>query len=246
MSDREPLTRDRVIAAAFELADAEGVHAISMRKVALITPADSMNRNAANALLKTLEEPPGNTVMILVAHQPSRLPVTVRSRCQGMVVALPDEVVARAWLIDEQQLDESAAREALRAAGGSPIRALSYHEQGLVSLHGELDATLDRMFTGEDAMAAALHLGSETEPDIVWRWLSEFCTRRARGMGPGNPQAVSLLGLQQRADRFRALARTTVRGDLLLREWLIEWSRAGARAGSQGSGSARTASIPVR
>ena len=55
---------------------------ISPRKVALIHPAEGMNVNAANALLKNLEEPPGETVLILLSHDPSRLPVTVRSRSQ--------------------------------------------------------------------------------------------------------------------------------------------------------------------
>ncbi len=67
-------------------------------KVALIDPADAMNWNAANALLKTLEEPPSRTVLILVAQQPSRLPATILSRCQRLRIRTPEREPALQWL----------------------------------------------------------------------------------------------------------------------------------------------------
>ncbi len=59
-------------------------------KVGILTPADALNRFAANALLKTLEEPPARTLLILVATQPSRLPATILSRCQRLRVRAPE------------------------------------------------------------------------------------------------------------------------------------------------------------
>ncbi len=67
-------------------------------KVGLLCPADSLNRFAANALLKTLEEPPPSTLLILVATQPSRLPATILSRCQRVRVGAPQRAQATAWL----------------------------------------------------------------------------------------------------------------------------------------------------
>lgn len=67
-------------------------------KVGILSPADSMNRFAANALLKTLEEPPQGTLLILVASQPSRLPATILSRCQRVRVRAPQRAQAIAWL----------------------------------------------------------------------------------------------------------------------------------------------------
>jgi len=67
-------------------------------KVAILSPADALNRNAANALLKTLEEPTPNTLLILVAAQPSRLPATVLSRCQRISIRAPGRDEAVAWL----------------------------------------------------------------------------------------------------------------------------------------------------
>src|SRR6267142_1246992 len=67
-------------------------------KVGVLSPADVLNRFAANALLKTLEEPPRRTVLILVATQPSRLPATILSRCQRVRVSAPSRAEAVSWL----------------------------------------------------------------------------------------------------------------------------------------------------
>ena len=67
-------------------------------KVGVISPADTLNRFAANALLKTLEEPPPRTLLVLVATQPSRLPATILSRCQRIGLRAPAREEAVAWL----------------------------------------------------------------------------------------------------------------------------------------------------
>ena len=90
-------------------------------KVAVIVPAERMNVAAANALLKTLEEPPPGTYLILVAHQPGRLPATVRSRCQWLAAPVPDQTMARDWLIG-QSVDQPA--NVLAQAQGAPLAAL--------------------------------------------------------------------------------------------------------------------------
>ena len=72
---------------------------ISKRKAALVYPVEAMNTHTANALLKTLEEPPGDTVMILVSNAPARLPATIRSRCQNLDVRLPGTEASLGWLM---------------------------------------------------------------------------------------------------------------------------------------------------
>ena len=67
-------------------------------KVVVIEPADGMTTGAANALLKTLEEPSGDTYLLLVSHQPERLPATIRSRCQRLSIARPRPADVIAWL----------------------------------------------------------------------------------------------------------------------------------------------------
>ncbi len=94
-------------------------------KVAVIYPAELMNPNAANALLKTLEEPPADTYLNLVAHQPGRVPATLRSRCRRFVAPLPDADLARRWLAAQGVRDPDAL---LAQAGGAPLAALGLAE----------------------------------------------------------------------------------------------------------------------
>ena len=91
------------------------------RRVALIHPAEAMNTNAANALLKALEEPPANAIFILVSHEPARLLATVCSRCVRIGVPVPDRRSALDWLESEGIAD---AERWLAYAGGAPLRAL--------------------------------------------------------------------------------------------------------------------------
>ncbi len=95
-------------------------------KVIIISPADSMNLNAANSLLKTLEEPPGSTHILLLAHYLDRLPATVKSRCQVVGFARPDEEMGLQWL--ESRGHQQAAR-LLQLAQGAPCLAESFAQE---------------------------------------------------------------------------------------------------------------------
>lgn len=92
------------------------------RKVAILTPADRLNRNAANALLKTLEEPTPGTLLILVATYPSRLAATIRSRCVRVRVPRAATEVALAWLATQRPAVDW--RATLAICGGEPFAAL--------------------------------------------------------------------------------------------------------------------------
>jgi DNA polymerase-3 subunit delta' len=97
-------------------------------KFLLLHPADSLNGAAANALLKTLEEPPGHLHLVLTSTDPEALLPTVRSRCQRLGLALPDAAGAQAWLA-KQGVADPAALFAL--AGGSPMEALALAGEGM-------------------------------------------------------------------------------------------------------------------
>lgn len=99
------------------------------RRVAIIEPAEAMNVNAANSLLKTLEEPPAASVLMLVCARPARLPATVRSRCRQLRFAPPPDATALAWL-QGRGLREDEARELLALAGRRPLRALALGREG--------------------------------------------------------------------------------------------------------------------
>lgn len=91
-------------------------------RIILIHPAEAMNANAANALLKTLEEPPPQTLFILVSHQPQRLLPTVLSRCLKIAMPVPAPEIALKWLQDQ---GVSNASLCLAQAGYAPLDALS-------------------------------------------------------------------------------------------------------------------------
>ena len=92
-------------------------------RVALVHPAEDMNPNAANALLKGLEEPPEGAVFLLVSHRPSQLLPTIRSRCVALAVPIPPQEAALQWLAEQGAKNPERW---LAYAGGAPLRALEY------------------------------------------------------------------------------------------------------------------------
>lgn len=91
-------------------------------KTAVIEPADLLNAAAANSLLKTLEEPPGDALLVLVVDRMGRLPATILSRCQRIDFAVPPAALALRWL--EKTKPGIDWPVALEAAGGAPLEAL--------------------------------------------------------------------------------------------------------------------------
>jgi len=91
-------------------------------RVFLVQPADAMNRAAANALLKTLEEPPARSLLILVSSHPDRLPATIRSRCQTVTFRTPAPELVREWLTG--QVEPEAVDGLLAISAGAPLRAI--------------------------------------------------------------------------------------------------------------------------
>lgn len=101
--------------------------------VAAEPPAEEMTLAASNALLKSLEEPTRDTVLLLLSDQPSRLLPTIKSRCVQQACPAPGEAESLAWLqVQLPQLDETQARELLGLAAGSPLNAVSLAAQGIV------------------------------------------------------------------------------------------------------------------
>ena len=97
-------------------------------KVAVLHPAESLNLQSANALLKTLEEPPPGTRLLLCSADPARLLPTLRSRCQLVKLATPDEAVATAWLAEQ---GVAQAGVLLAACSGRPLDVLAWTQAGV-------------------------------------------------------------------------------------------------------------------
>jgi len=114
-------------------------------RVCIVDSADDMNRNAANALLKTLEEPPKRGILILISHSPGRLPATIRSRCRKLVLRAPEPTAVCRWLSERNGVPSEASLDQLvDYAGASPGRALALAIGDGASLIQDVDALVKR------------------------------------------------------------------------------------------------------
>jgi len=140
------------------------------KRVVVIYPAEAMNANAANALLKNLEEPPQDLLFILVSHKPQQLLPTILSRCISLALTAPDTENSMNWLKDRGVKHPA---EALAASGYSPLQAAQSDPQ-LGS--GERDKLLRalRLPASMDvfAIAETLH---KIEQILVVQWLQQWC-----------------------------------------------------------------------
>ena len=140
------------------------------RRIVVIHPAEAMNPNAANALLKSLEEPPPGLLFILVSHKPQQLLPTVLSRCLSFALSSPDVASAKRWLAG-QGVENPA--DVLAASGFAPLLAVQLDQQLGSSERGKLllavrqPAVLDVF-----ALAEALN---KTEQVLVVQWLQQWC-----------------------------------------------------------------------
>jgi DNA polymerase-3 subunit delta' len=151
-------------------------------KVAIVTPAEALNRFAANALLKTLEEPPSRTLLVLVTTQPSRLPPTVLSRCQRLRVRAPARAEGVTWLTALRGTGDWNA--ALDVLGEAPMLAARAEPLELAQIAADARGTLDALASGSADPVAAAERWARTELPLRLRcfenWLTEHIRRRER------------------------------------------------------------------
>ncbi len=222
---RAEITVDEVrrLLSFFHLSAADGG-----RRIAIVDAADDMNVQAANALLKILEEPPSDGLILLIAHQPARLLPTIRSRCRTLRLtpltpALMTQALADHGIGDEAEtlaaLSDGSVGEALRLAGQD---GLARYQQ-IVDLFATLPR-LDRQAAARLAEAASGRVKDEGDPfDLIVTLLDRFLTRTARAglMGAPLPQAAQGEG---------ALMARIAPDALAARDWAEAQARLSARA----------------
>lgn len=196
-------------------------------QIVCIDPADAMNTAAANALLKTLEEPSPQTLLLLVADAPWRLPQTIRSRCQRIEFHLPAREEALAWL---QQHDVKDAAAALDAAGGNPGLARAWAAEGALTRRQDVRKDLGALAAGRGETMDVVRRWLDSEPEQrLWfaaqAVADEMKARAVTGQGPLASQldAEALDQWYMSANRTRESLRGPLRGDLLLLELLARW-----------------------
>jgi DNA polymerase-3 subunit delta' len=176
-------------------------------KVGILAPADALNRFAANALLKTLEEPPARTLLILVATEPSRLPPTVLSRCQRLRIRAPERAASIAWLTGLRGPGEWDA--ALDAIGEAPMQVAQADPAELAEVGADTRKTLEALSTGRSDPVAAAERWARSHLPLrlvcFENWLTERIHRGARGgalltemrAGPYLSSAGSFLNIRE-------------------------------------------------
>jgi DNA polymerase-3 subunit delta' len=148
-------------------------------KVGVLSPADVLNRFAANALLKTLEEPPRHTVLILVVTQPSRLPATILSRCQRIRVPAPSRDEAVSWL--ESTRGKADWKAVLDILGEAPMLAAESDASAVVQVGTEVRRGLEEAAAGTSDPVVTAEQWSRAELPLRLRCFENWLTERIRG-----------------------------------------------------------------
>lgn len=213
-------------------------------KVVVLNPAEAMNVNAANALLKNLEEPAGKSLLILVSHQASAVMATIRSRCQLVSMAKPDQEQALQWLAASLDSAERA-QELLALAGGAPLSALSLLSGNTLEELQELLQDLSGLLQGQQQPLAVAATWSRREMatvlDCLMQWVPVWAASLAgRQVLPVGDvlhclRAEHLAGLLSFYDQVKTLKQQLAKGgnpnkQLALESLLFSW--AGLRTGS--------------
>ncbi len=188
-------------------------------RVVVLCPAEAMNISSANALLKCLEEPGRDTLLLLVSEQVSSLLPTIRSRCQQLLFTRPDQAQALAWL---QQLitDPEQARTLLQLAAGEPVTALRYGQEGLLSQRDTMVDDLAKLSRGQLSAAelAVRWLGFDLV--VVTEWLALWLQEMVRYQTTGDE---AFLVSSDMARMLRYIAGKAGQKRLLeTLEWLIQ------------------------
>lgn len=137
------------------------------RKVVVVTPAEAMTLAAANALLKTLEEPAGDSVICLISDRPGDLPATVRSRCQSVTLPMPSQQEAVDWLTKQLAISPAEAAEALTVSNHQVMTAFSAIADGSIAARSTLTTVLDELFAGKRSSLAAVDDVGAFLPEVV-------------------------------------------------------------------------------
>jgi len=230
--DKEAIGIDQIrdLVAEFALTSYEGGG-----KVAIIEPANAMTNNAANSLLKTLEEPSGDALLVLIADRAGRLPATIYSRCQRIDIAAPGEAEGLQWL-DRLRPGANWA-ESLRMAGNAPLAAISALEQL------DTNATMTRDFADvASGRKAALEVAAQWarfDAHFVLDWLARQ-VQQAIFAASDAPQTASNLAIDESVlkrmdrrnlfcyldiiNRLRGQPSGTYNVHLTLESLLIDWA----------------------
>ncbi|HCE6994241.1 TPA: DNA polymerase III subunit delta' [Pseudomonas aeruginosa] len=216
------------------------------RKVVLLEPAEAMNVNAANALLKSLEEPSGDTVLLLISHQPSRLLPTIKSRCVQQACPLPGEAASLEWLARALPDEPAEALEELLAlSGGSPLTAQRLYGQGVREQRAQVVEGVKKLLKQQIAASQLAESWNSVPLPLLFDWFCDWTlgilryqlTRDEGGLGLADMRKViqylgdksgqaKVLAMQDwlLQQRQKVLNKANLNRVLLLEALLVQWA----------------------
>jgi len=236
-----PVDRIRAVSGFFSL---KGQY--SGRQIIFINPAEAMNRHAANSLLKTLEEPTEDALLILISSQPSLLLPTIRSRCQQVVFLQPEAQISESWL--QTQLKDvsklATIRSLLALSNGAPLAAQALHETGELAVRYELASQWVGVVEGKTDPLACAKQWSELGLPKATRWLSSWVMDLIRLKSGADPVVITngdlhsqlqklVIGLDQKRlfaylEQITETARwgnSQLNAQLAMEDLMVSWSR---------------------
>jgi len=204
-----------------------------------------MNVNASNALLKSLEEPSGDTVLLLVSHQPSRLLPTIKSRCQQVVCPQPSLAQSQAWLATAlADCDEAERDELLTLAAGSPLMAVTLQAQGVRAQRALVTDGVKKLLKQQQSPSQLAEAWGSVPLLLLFDWFCDWSslilryqlTQDENGLGlPDMRKVVQYLAQKSAQDkvltiqdwilaqRQKVLGKANLNRVLLLEALLVQW-----------------------
>ncbi|MFM1895102.1 MAG: hypothetical protein RLZZ385_176 [Pseudomonadota bacterium] len=171
----------------------------SARKIVILYPADMMNTSAANALLKTLEEPAGSTLLLLVSDLPGRLLPTLRSRCQKINFSKPDPASAMAWLA--RVVDWPDMEALLIMAEGKPLLAKRLVDSGDMAQREVILRSLAEMLAGRLAAHEFIAASRQLDVNLIitcYEQITTILIKHALGSRGSQHSSNTMTNLAQR------------------------------------------------
>ncbi|MBH9520055.1 DNA polymerase III subunit delta' [Pseudomonas aeruginosa] len=216
------------------------------RKVVLLEPAEAMNVNAANALLKSLEEPSGDTVLLLISHQPSRLLPTIKSRCVQQACPLPGAAASLEWRARAlPDAPAEALEELLALSGGAPLTAQRLHGQGVREQRAQVVEGVKKLLKQQIAASQLAESWNSVPLPLLFDWFCDWTlgilryqlTRDEEGLGLADMRKViqylgdksgqaKVLAMQDwlLQQRQKVLNKANLNRVLLLEALLVQWA----------------------
>ena len=200
-------------------------------KVVFIKEVDKLNYAAANSLLKTLEEPPAESIILMSCRQPSTLTPTIRSRCHRIHIKEPG-FDAVAWLASKLSISEELAKQKLRLVNNSPLMALeeTSDKSDKLLFYDELDQWIGKQITTHDFVDHWCDKPAEEVQQWLLERLQHTITEQAKKVSLHQINPASTIKLlywlhQRQIERCR-FARQNINPRLLLEGGLLEWRKA--------------------